>query len=628
MSCRTDKGSPNVVTQEPGRLQLDEETGEWVSKNELKKRTQKRAKKAAAAASRNTKSSVDGNKNTAAKGKAAEEQQSVVSSQDAMFGQGFLAEVYELRPSKNVVTRFPPEPNGYLHLGHCKAITVNFGFARYHGGRTILRSDDTNPDAEKEEYFVAIKETIRWLGFSPSQITYASDYFQRMYDLAEELIRKEKVYVCHCGASETKLQRGGEDGTSKRYRCEHADQNVETNLKKLCGMRDGEYAPQTAWLRMKQDIENPNPQMWDIAAYRIPQNQEPHFRTGTKWRIYPTYDFAHCLCDSFEGITHSLCTSEFIMSRESYKWLNQLLVEYQPMQREYGRLKAPLIDKNVVNGWDDPRLYTLKAIRRRGIPPGALLSFIYELGVTTSLSSIEIKWFEQSIRRYLEKTDPRLMLVLDPVAVVIEDLTEEQDLDNVPFSPKDPNMGSRKLRLTKTVCIERSDFREVDPGKDYFRLALGKTVGLLQMAYPIKTVSFTMDEATAVFDKDGKNPKTYIHWVPEGSPAAEVRIHTALFKSDQPGAAPGGFMNDLSQDSEITWPNAMIEPGFYEVRRRAPWPKVEGDQEESEGGQVNPESVRFQAMRVAYFAMDPDSTDDKIVLNRIVPLKEDSGKTG
>lgn len=484
---------------------------------------------------------------------------------------------------------------------------------------------------------MAIEEAIRWLGFTPSKITYASDNFQRLYDLAEELIKKEKAYVCHCNEIEIKLQRGGEDGSTPRYRCEHANQDVETSLKKFRGMRDGEYAPQTAWLRMKQDIENPNPQMWDIAAYRIPKDQEPHFRTGTRWRVYPTYDFAHCLCDSFEGITHSLCTSEFIMSRESYEWLNQLLVEFQPIQREYGRLNLngtvmskrvlkSLIEKNIVRSWDDPRLYTLKAIRRRGIPPGALLSFISEIGVTTAKSFIDIKRFEQSVRRYLELGAPRLMLVLDPVPVVIED-AEEQDVD-IPFSPRDPNMGSRKVRLTKRVYIDRSDFREVD-SKDYFRLAPGKTVGLLQMPYPIKAISYTKDKATGIvmdikacFDKEGKKPKTYIQWVPEGSATAEVRIHTALFKSDQPMTAPGGFMNDVNPDSETIWPNAMIETGFYEVRRRAPWLEAKGEK----AGEFRPESVRFQAMRVAYFALDSDSTNEKIVLNRIVPLKEDSGK--
>jgi len=447
------------------------------------------------------------------------------------------------------------------------------------------------------------------------------------------LIKQGGAYVCHCDEAEIKLQRGGEKGSSPRYRCTHASQDVETNLQKFRGMRDGKYAPLTALLRMKQDIQNPNPQMWDIAAYRIPKEQIPHFRTGTTWCIYPTYDFAHCLCDSFEGITHSLCTTEFIMSRDSYEWLNQYvipgtpmtmtvlrkvsdiasrLVEFQPMQREFGRLNLngtilskrdiqDLIDNKIVRSWDDPRLFTLKAIQRRGVPPGALLSFVSELGVTTAKTFVDNKRFQQTVRRYLERTVPRLMLVLDPVALIIDD-AEEEDLD-IPFSPKDPKMGNHTVRLAKKVYIDRSDFRETD-SKDYFRFAPGKTVGLLHMPYPVKAVSFRKDEVTGTvveikctFVKEGKKPKTYIQWVPEGSPTAEVRIHTSLFKSEQPKSAPGGFMKDINPNSETIWLNAMVESGFYEVRRRAPWPEAEGEK----AGEVGPESVRFQAMRVAYF---------------------------
>lgn len=287
------------------------------------------------------------------------------------------------------------------------------------------------------------------------------------------------------------------------------------------------------------------------------------------------------------------------------------------MQREYGRLKLTgtvmskrdlrtLIETKTVRGWDDPRLYTIKAIRRRGIPPGALLSFIHELGVTTATTSIDIKRFEQSVRRYLEFTVPRLMLVLDPVPLVIED-AEEVDLD-IPFSPKDPKMGSHKVRLTKTVYIDRSDFREVD-SKDYFRLAPGKTVGLLQMPHPVKAISFTKDNITgavteirAVFEKEGKKPKTYIQWVPQGSPNAEARIYAPLFKSEDPKSASGGFMGNINTESETIWPNAMIEPGFDEVRKRAPWPEAQGEMTDGFGL----ESVRFQAMRVAYFVSGVD----------------------
>jgi glutaminyl-tRNA synthetase len=258
-----------------------------------------------------------------------------------------------------------------------------------------------------------------------------------------------------------------------------------------------------------------------------------------------------------------------------------------------------LVDGGYVRGWDDPRLYTLIAIRRRGVPPGAILEFVNELGVTTAPTNIQLARLDQTVRRYLERTVPRLMLVLDPVPVVIED-AEELDLE-LPFLPKMPAMGSHKVKFTKTVYIERSDFREVD-SKEYFRLAPGKSVGLLQVPYPIKAISFTKDgdkvtEIRAVYDKEGKKPKTYIHWVAQGSKEVEIRVHNALFKSEKPDNAEGGFLNDINPNSEEIWPHAMIESGFEEVKRRAPWPEAAGESELGKGG---PESVRFQAMRVAY----------------------------
>ncbi|TGO82170.1 hypothetical protein BPOR_0901g00050 [Botrytis porri] len=618
----------DAITEGTAKLQLDEETGEMVSKAELKKRLAKRAKKAAQA---KAKSAAPPKEASATKPNKPEETKAAEPSN--VFAQGFLSDVYKERPVKPVFTRFPPEPNGYLHIGHAKAIAVNFGFAKYHGGQCYLRFDDTNPEAEEEKYFTAIKEMVSWLGFTPYKITHSSDNFDKLYEKAEELINLGGAYVCHCGDAEIKAQRGGE-ARGPRFRCEHANQSIEENLRKFRAMRDGEYKPREAFLRMKQNIEDGNPQMWDLAAYRVLDAK--HHLTGDKWKIYPTYDFTHCLCDSFENITHSLCTTEFILSRVSYEWLNSTLKVYEPMQREYGRLSITgtvlskrklkkLVDENYVRGWDDPRLYTLIGIKRSGVPPGAVLEFINELGVTTAPTNIQLARFDQTVRKYLELTVPRLMLVLDPVPVVIED-AEELELD-IPFSPKVPAMGSHKVKLTKTVYIERSDFREVD-SKDYFRLAPGKSVGLLHIPYPVKAISFSKDgdkvtEIRAVYDKEGKKPKTYIHWVAEGSKNVEVRIFNSLFKSEKPDDAEGGFLNDINPDSEEVWPNAVIESGFDEVRKRAPWPEAAGESELGKGG---PESVRFQAMRVAYMAMDSDSTDDKIVLNRIVSLKEDAGK--
>ncbi|KAL3446024.1 tRNA synthetases class I, catalytic domain-containing protein [Aspergillus insuetus] len=624
----------DALAESTAKLVLDEETGEMVSKNELKKRTQKRAKKAAAAAAKANQKPVAPKPKT----EQAKPVEETPLDPDAMFKQGFLANVFRERPMKPVVTRFPPEPNGYLHLGHCKAIAVNFGFARHHEGETILRFDDTNPEAEEEKYFVAIEEIIQWLGFKPARITHSSDHFQKLYDHAEKLIQLEKAYVCHCSDTDLKLQRGGENH-GPRYRCKDAEQDVETNLKKFRDMKDGKYEPQTAFLRMRQDIENPNPQMWDLAAYRV-LKKEHHKAPG--WVIFPTYDFAHCLCDSFEGITHSLCTTEFVLSRESYEWLNSTLGVYEPMQREYGRLNVSgtimskrglkkLVDAGHVRAWDDPRLYTVIALRRRGVPPEAILSFVNELGVTTANSVINIARFEQSIRTYLETRVPRLMLVLDPVPVVIEDyesLTPDQlDLD-IPFSPKDTAMGSHTIRYTKTVYIDRSDFREED-SKGYFRLAPGKNVGLYKSPFPIKATTYSKDadgkvtEVRAVLDRDGPKPKTYIHWVAEDARKVEVRVHDPLFKSAEPASAEGGFLADINPNSETIYTNALIESGFDEVRRRAPWPEAAGEHSEDK---PRPETVRFQAMRVAYFAMDSDSTDDHVVLNRIVSLKQDTGK--
>lgn len=572
---------------------------------------------------------------------------------DAMFKEGWLATVRKERPEdESVFTRFPPEPNGYLHIGHCKAIAVNFGFARYYGGKCYLRFDDTNPEAEEEKFFNAIIEMVEWLGFNPHQITHSSDNFDKLYDLAEKLIQKDGAYVCHCSDEELKDQRGGTDNKNKhaRYACVHRSRPIEESLAEFRAMRDGKYKPKEAFLRMKQDLEDGNPQMWDLPAYRI--LEKPHHRTGNKWRIYPTYDFTHSLCDSFEGITHSLCTVEFRQSRESYEWLNNKIdVPHKPMQREYGRLNvtgtvlskrkiAKLVNEKVVLDWDDPRLYTMVALRRRGIPPGAILSFINELGVTTSTTNIQLVRFEQSVRKYLEMTVPRLMLVLDPVPVIIDDLPEDyyEEVENA-FGPKDVDMGSHKVPFTKTVYIERDDFREVDD-PNFFRLAPGKSVGLLKVPYPITATSFKTDDATglvteihAKYDKPAegekfKKPKAYIHWAGEspkdGSPVkAEVRIFKSLFKSENPDAVEPSFMADLNENSLEIYPNAMVEVGFNEIQGRAPWPEEAGEKDSKKAG---PETVRFQGMRVGYFCMDRESTANKVILNRIVSLKEDSSK--
>ncbi|KAL9004303.1 MAG: hypothetical protein Q9188_002875 [Gyalolechia gomerana] len=539
----------------------------------------------------------------APKPKRAEAAKPGTDDPQSMFKVGF--------PS-DVVTRFPPEPNGFLHIGHSKAIAINFGFAKQNGGECFLRYDDTNPKGEEEQYFIAIEEMVKWLGFEPKRITYSSDNFERLYALAEALVEKDRAYVCHCTRPEIVAQRGGGEGEGgPRHACPHRDRPITESLAEFRAMRDGKYEAGEAALRMKQNLDDGNPQMWDLFAYRIPDKEHRrHHRTGDKWRIYPTYDFTHCLCDSFEGITHSLCTTEYGRLNVSGTVLSK-------------RKIIELVNKSHVRAWDDPRLYTLIALRRRGVLPGAFLSFVNELGVTKAASNIELKRFETSIRRYLELTIPRLMLVLEPLAVIIDDLDDDHlEMLNVPFS-KDLAYGSHSIPFTKKVYIERSDFREVD-SDDYFRLAPGKSVGLLKAPFPITATSIEKDpntgEVTVVHAKyekplDGsapKKPKSFIHWVAccptHNSPIkATVRAFNPLFKSDNPAAHPNGFLADINPDSEQIFPNAMIETGFSEIRRRAPWLAEAGEKlANAETSQANgvepavteprPESARFQGM--------------------------------
>ncbi|KAI4283737.1 MAG: hypothetical protein L6R38_001951 [Xanthoria sp. 2 TBL-2021] len=607
----------------------------------------------------------------APKPKRAEAAKPAPDDPQLMFKVGFLSDVYQERSIESgaidkVVTRFPPEPNGFLHIGHSKAIAINFGFAKHHGGECYLRFDDTNPKGEEEQYFVAIEEMVKWLGFEPKRVTYSSDNFDRLYALAEALVVRDRAYVCHCTKAEVIAQRGGGEGEGKpRYACPHRNRPTAESLTEFRAMRHGKYEAGEAALRMKQNLDDGNPQMWDLFAYRIPEKEHrKHHRTGDKWRIYPTYDFTHCLCDSLEGITHSLCTTEFELSRVSYEWLCDELEVYKPMQREYGRLNVSgtvlskrkiveLVNKGHVRAWDDPRLYTLIALRRRGVPPGAILSFVNELGVTKATTNIELRRFETSIRRYLELTVPRLMLVLEPLTVVIDDLDDDHlEMVDVPFS-KNPAYGSHTILFTKKVYIERSDFREVD-SDDYFRLAPGKTVGLLKVPFPITATSIEKDSNSgevmvvhAKYEKplDGstpKKPKSFIHWV-ASAPAhnspikATVRAFNPLFRSNNPAAHPDGFLADINPESEQIFPHAMIECGFEEIRQRAPWPAEAGEKKLTDAEKNSsasgvqqaapgPETVRFQGMRVAYFCVDRETTKDDLILNRIVSLKEDVGK--
>ncbi|PPR04044.1 hypothetical protein CVT24_010619 [Panaeolus cyanescens] len=589
-----------------------------------------------------------------------------------------LREAHLAATGGQVWTRFPPEPNGYLHIGHSKAIFVNFGYAAHHGGKCYLRYDDTNPEKEEGRYFESILEMVRWLGFEPWKITYSSDYFSELYDLAVELIKRDKAYVCHCTQEEIKVDRGEKKGQPRP--CIHRNRPIEESLVEFENMKNGKYKPKEANLRMKQDLEDGNPQMWDLTAYRVLES--PHHRTKDKWKIYPTYDFTHCLVDSMENISHSLCTTEFISSRQSYDWLCDALEVYKPRQSEYGRLSLEgsimskrkilaLVDEGFVDGWDDPRLYTLIALRRRGVPPGAIISFVSTLGVSTASSNIEIARFEQTVRQYLEGTAPRLLMVLRPLKVTIENLPEDYCLMvEKPLHPKVPELGTSKIPFTRTIYIEQDDFRTED-SKDYFRLAPGKTVGLFQAPYPITCTSFKTDPATGQvvelfckLENEGpaKKPKAFIQWVAEhaasGSPVKvnETRIFNRLFKSDK---VPSDFRADIAPNSLEVIKDSMVEVGFWPLARQAMTDarkeakdrtaKASADVKTSEDGTpvatseqlVGNECVRFQGLRVAYFALDKDArvasladgskTDgytqgDYIVLNQIVSLKEDAGK--
>ncbi|PVU95660.1 hypothetical protein BB561_001678 [Smittium simulii] len=569
-----------------------------------------------------------------------------------------------------VITRFPPEPNGYLHIGHAKAINVNFGYAKAHQGICNLRYDDTNPEAEDEKYLISILDTIKWLGFEPNNIFYASNYFQQLFDLAVHMINKGLAYVCHCSGEEIHQQRGGES-MGPRFACKHRDRPIQESLDQFYKMRDGRYAQGEATLRMKMDLEDGNPQMWDLIAYRV--LYATHHRTGNDWCIYPTYDFAHCLSDSIENITHSLCTTEFTQSRKSYYWLCDAVDVYKPVQWEYGRLSVTntilskrklltLLNDHIVSDLDDPRLYTLPALRRRGVPAAAINGFVRELGVTTAKTTIDVSRLENHIRDCLNSSAPRLMAVLNPIKVRLTNFNNILDLD-VPFKPRDPSFGSHTIPFTDTLYIDSSDFRLEDT-KDYYRLAPNKTVGLLYAPGPITCTQVVYAPDGSISEllcklEDGSDgnpipkPKTYIQWVPicpeRGSPVTldQVRIYNNLFKHSNPfdkSLVPDGWLTDVNPNSLQTEKSAMIETGIFDLIAKF----VNDSDKKVHFNKKEFEELRFQFLRIGYFCIDKDSifsdnfadlcknsnanqyhefaSNANIILNRIVTLKEDQNK--
>ena len=525
-----------------------------------------------------------------------------------------------------VITRFPPEPNGFLHIGHAKAINLNFRYAEAHDGHCYLRYDDTNPEAEEELYFKSILDTVEWLGFKPWKITYASDYFPELFEYAIDLIKRGKAYVCHMTPEEIKESRGGEDMKGARWNSPWRDRPIEESLRLFDEMHRGLIEEGKATLRMRQDMQNTNPFMWDLVAYRILKH--PHVRTGDKWIIYPTYDFTHCLCDSLENITHSLCTTEFIKAHECYDWVCDSLDVYKAFQWEYSRLNltntilskrklTKLVQKGIVNGWDDPRIYTLAAVRRRGFSPRAINNFVERLGVTTSSSTVDIRLLEHCVREELNESAPRLMAVLDAIPVEIKNSSKRSIF--VPYFPTHPEKKIGELtggdvEFSERIYIDSSDFR-VDGKQDpeYRRLYPDGCVGLLRANCIIKCTGYETD-------RDGKvtlikaecineipEKATFIQWVPEDSVKCEVRLYSELFKSRNPSDNPDGWLADINSNSLLVKQNVLVD------RRVIP---------------VGKPGATFQFIRVGYFCVDPDSKYDSngnpehLVFNRTVPLKE------
>ena len=544
------------------------------------------------------------------------------------FIRNIIAE--DIKANKNdgkVVTRFPPEPNGYLHIGHAKSICLNFGIAAENNGVCNLRFDDTNPGKEDIEYVESIKSDIKWLGFDWSdRLYYTSDYFEQLYRFAVKLIKKGKAYVCNLSPEEIRKYRGTltEPGRESPY----SKRSVEENLDLFERMKAGEFEDGFCVLRAKIDMSSPNLIMRDPALYRI--RRVYHHRTGDKWCIYPMYDFSHCLSDSMEGITHSICTLEFENNRPLYDWLlDELEVECHPQQIEFARLNlsytvlskrklVELVEKGHVNGWDDPRMPTLSGLRRRGYTPRSIRNFCDRIGVAKRDSMVDIALLEYNIREDLNKRTPRVMAVLRPLKVIIdnypEDLVEEIDALN---NPEDPGMGTRKVPFSRVFYIEQEDFRE-DPPKKFYRLAPGREVRL-RYAYFITCVEVVKDKQTdevielhCTYDPktkggdspDGRKVKATLHWVSAAhSIEAEVRLYDYLFTAANPGDKKEieDFKDCLNPNSLETLTSCRVEPGLKKAETGS----------------------RCQFERLGYFCVDSvDSSESKLVFNRTVSLRD------
>src|SRR5436190_8123266 len=547
----------------------------------------------------------------------------------AETGRDFIRDIVQAdldaKRYKQVVTRFPPEPNGYLHIGHAKSIALNFGIAQEFSGRCHLRFDDTNPTKEEQEYIDSIQADVRWLGYDwGSDLFYASDYFEQLYLWAEGLIRDGLAYVDDQSQEEIRLSRGTltEPGKNSPFR----DRTIEENLDLFRRMKAGEFPNGTRVLRAKIDMAAGNINLRDPVLYRILHAHHP--RTGDKWSIYPSYDYAHGQSDAIEGITHSICTLEFEDHRPLYDWfLEKLPVPSKPRQYEFARLNLTytLLSKRVltqlvreghVSGWDDPRMPTIAGLKRRGVPPAAVREFIKRIGVAKANSVVDVGMLEFCIREHLNKTSQRRMAVLRPLKVVIENYPEGQleELEAVNH-PDDPTAGTRKIKFGRELYIEQDDFME-NPPKKFFRLSPGNEVRL-RYAYFIKCREAVKNAAGDVIElrrtydpatkggnaPDGRKVKATMHWLSAAqSIPAEIRIYNQLFAKPNPDA--GNFAGDLNPQSLEVLKDARIEPAI--------------------AASNSPDPVQFE--RQGYFARDPDSTAQHLVFNRTIGLRDTFAK--
>ena len=529
---------------------------------------------------------------------------------------------------KEIQTRFPPEPNGYLHIGHAKSICLNFGLAKLYGGKCNLRFDDTNPEKEDVEYVDSIQDDIKWLGFKPDKVLYASSYFDQLYEWAVELIKKGKAFVCQQTLEEMRRDRGTATGAGKES--PWRNRSVEENLDLFERMKNGEFNEGEYMLRAKIDMAHPNVLLRDPVMYRI--RKVNHHRTGNKWCIYPTYDFTHGQSDAIEGITHSICTLEFEAHRPLYEWfLEAIGIEKKPQQIEFARLNLTntvmskrflkkLVDEKYVSGWDDPRMPTIAGIRRRGYTPESIRDFAERVGVAKRNSTVSLALLEHCVREDLNKKAERFMGVFEPLKVVItnypEGQTEQFEAVN---NPEDENSAKRLVSFSKELYIERKDFMEEPPAK-FHRLAPGKEVRLRSAYYitcneviknedgSIKELHCTYDPATkGGWSSDGRKVKGTIHWVDANNCLKiEARIYENLFEMEDPFEVEEGhdFIENMNKNS------LQIVDAFAETNLK-----------NLEIGK------QFQFERVGYFCIDKDSTPEKIVVNRIVTLKDSFEKT-